>query len=167
MDDLPVRSKASLYEPLDRPWWQGTGKPSCASDPGKDGSSTSVFAVIILAGNSVAAIYHSWRDPWSVAFVLAAFLILLSLFLALRLFERLPPGSSRRVHVKAGVWVLTTVLTIMFSYRVAALMPLPLAVIIWTMAGSTIIAGFYMFFVSRDEIAAAAEERLSKVSDMA
>ncbi|KAL5222795.1 hypothetical protein ABZP36_027508 [Zizania latifolia] len=165
MGDLPVRSKASLYEPLDRPC-QGTGEPSRASDPGKDSSCTSAFAVIILAGNSVAAIYHSWRDPWSVAFVLAAFLILLSLFYALRLFERLPRGSSRRVHVKAGVWVLTTALTIMFSYRVAALMPLPVAVVIWTMAGSTIIAGFYMFFVSHNEIEATAE-RPSKVSDMA
>ena len=157
----------SDYEALD-----GSGKctdePSCSSDPSKDSSScTSAFAFTILAINCGAAIYHSRRDPWSVAFVLAAFLMLISLLCALRLFESLPRSSPRRSHVKAGVWVLSTVLTILFTYRVAALMPFPVAVVVWAMSVFTILAGFYMFFVCSDEVKAAPEERPAKVSDMA
>ncbi|KAF0921100.1 hypothetical protein E2562_038625 [Oryza meyeriana var. granulata] len=163
---LHVSSQASLHEPLERTC-KGAVEPSCSSDPSKDGLCTSFFAFIILAVNCATAIYHSRRDPWSVAFVLAAFIILLLLFYALRVFDSLPHGSLRRIHVKAGVWVLSTVLTIMFSYRVAALMPFPVAAVIWAMAGSTIVAGFYMFFVCRDDVESAAEEKPAKVADMA
>uniref|UniRef100_A0A0D9V4W9 Uncharacterized protein n=1 Tax=Leersia perrieri TaxID=77586 RepID=A0A0D9V4W9_9ORYZ len=166
MADFPVSNQASLHEPLDRTC-KGAVEPSCSSDPGKDSSCTSAFAFTILAGNCGAAIYHSRRDPWSVAFVLAAFLVLLLLFYALRVFESLPHGSPRRVYVKAAVWVLTTVLTTMFSYRVATLMPFPVAVIVWALAGCTIVAGFCLFFVCRDEVEPAAEENPVEVSDMA
>lgn len=55
----------------------------------------------------------------------------------------------------------------MFTYRVAALMPFPVAVVVWAMSVFTILAGFYMFFVCSDEVKAAPEERPAKVSDMA
>lgn len=67
------------------------------------------------------------------------------------MFERLPRGSPKRLHVKAVVWVLTATLTVMFSQRVAAMMPAPVAVIVWVMAAATILAGFYMFFLCQDE----------------
>jgi hypothetical protein len=35
----------------------------------------------------------------------------------------------------------------MFSYKVAVLMPLPVALVIWAMAASVIIGGFYAFFI--------------------
>ena len=39
----------------------------------------------------------------------------------------------------------------MFSYRVAALMPLAVAIIFWVMALSTVGAGFYLFFIYRED----------------
>lgn len=39
----------------------------------------------------------------------------------------------------------------MFSYRVAALMPLAVAIIVWAMSLSTIAGGFYLFFVFKEE----------------
>lgn len=158
-----------LTEPLEA--CQVTGprdgtKHACTSD--RDGlpSCTSVISFVVLTANCGAALYHSRNDPWAMAFVLASFLILLLLFLALRLFETLPRKSPRRAHVKAAVWLLTTALTLMFSQRVAALMPLPAAVLVWVMAVSTISAGFYMFFVCHD-VAVTAEEEPAKGVDIA
>ncbi|XP_062206685.1 uncharacterized protein LOC133908596 [Phragmites australis] len=142
-------------------------KPASASGDRHGSSLTPVFAFIILGANCAAAIYNSRHDPWAVAFVLASFLILVSLFYALRVFETLPRGSPRRAHAKAAVWSLSTVLTLMFSHRVAALLPLPVAVVVWVMAGSTIFAGFYMLFVCRDDRGATEEEAPAKLADIA
>ncbi|CAO1945764.1 unnamed protein product [Urochloa humidicola] len=148
---------------------EGATKPTSASNP-DDGSSSSCWAapsvaLVILGGNCGAAIYHSRHDPCAVAFVLASFLILASLFYALRVFETLPRGSPRRSHAKAAVWSLSTVLTLMFSHRVAGLMPFPVAAVVWAVAGSTILAGFYMLFVCRD--ATAEEAPPAKLADIA
>ena len=68
------------------------------------------FGALIL--NSALAIYNSWDDAGSVAFVLVAVAALLLLVLRLREFEM------------ATVWALTTLLTAMFAWRVAPIMPL-------------------------------------------
>lgn len=39
----------------------------------------------------------------------------------------------------------------MFSYRVAALMPIAVAIIVWVMSLSTIGAGFYLFFIYKED----------------
>lgn len=39
----------------------------------------------------------------------------------------------------------------MFSYRVAALMPFAVAIVVWAMSLSTVGAGFYLFFIYREE----------------
>jgi len=135
-----------------------------ATTGASDGSSAwaSAVALCFLAINSGVAIYHSRRDPSSVLFVVVSFVDLVLLFHLLRVFERLPPGSPKRLQVKAAVWALTTTLTVMFSQRVAALMPAPVAAVVWAMAAATILAGFCMFFVCRDDASAAADEKLAE-----
>ncbi|CAD6341822.1 unnamed protein product [Miscanthus lutarioriparius] len=63
-----------------------------------------------LTFNSALAIYNSWGDAGSVAFVLGADAALVLLFLCLREFER-GGGRGRDAKVKAAVWALTTLLT--------------------------------------------------------
>ncbi|XP_062178863.1 uncharacterized protein LOC133883530 isoform X2 [Phragmites australis] len=106
-----------------------------------------------LTFNSGMAIYRSDRDPGSVAFVVVSYLDLVLLFLCLRLFEMAPPDSPRREWLKVCVWGLTTLLTVMFSHKVAAIMPPLVAVVVWAMAFATIGGGFYAFFVHRDKAA--------------
>ncbi|TVU07957.1 hypothetical protein EJB05_41336, partial [Eragrostis curvula] len=106
-----------------------------------------------LTFNSGMAIYRSDRDPATVAFVVVSYLILVLLFLCLRLFERAPRDSPRREWLKACVWVLTTLLTVMFSHKVAAVMPPLVAVVVWAMAFATIAGGFYAFFIFQDKTA--------------
>nr|ACG43790.1 hypothetical protein [Zea mays] len=108
---------------------------------------------VFLTFNSGMAIYRSDRDPGSIAFVSGSYVDLLLLFLCLRLFERTPPDSPRRGWIKACVWGLTTLLTVMFSQKVAAIMPPLLALVVWAMAFATIGGGFYAFFIHKDKAA--------------
>jgi FlaA1/EpsC-like NDP-sugar epimerase len=104
-----------------------------------------------LTFNSGMAIYRSKGDAGSVAFVAVSYLDLLSLFYCLRLYEKSQQDDpSKRKIIKVIVWSLTTLLTVMFSYKVAALMPLPVAVIVWAMASATILGGFYAFFFHQE-----------------
>ncbi|WVZ82565.1 hypothetical protein U9M48_029819 [Paspalum notatum var. saurae] len=102
-----------------------------------------------LACNSGLAIYSSWGDAGSVAFVLAADAALLLLFLCLRELER-NGGRGRRggTRIKAAVWTLTTGLTAMFASRVAPLMPPAVGAVVVAMAVATAAAGFWVFFLS-------------------
>ncbi|CAL5036738.1 unnamed protein product [Urochloa decumbens] len=84
-----------------------------------------------LAFNSALAIRNSWGDAASVAFVLAADAALLLLFLCLRKFERVRRGGR---NTKAAVWALTTLLTVMFAWKVAPVMPPAVAGVVWVMA---------------------------------
>ncbi|CAL5050978.1 unnamed protein product [Urochloa decumbens] len=84
-----------------------------------------------LAFDSGLAIYNSWGDACSVAFVLAADAALALLFLCLRKFE-LTRGGGR--NTKAAVWALTTLLMVMFASRVAPPMPPAVAGVVWVMA---------------------------------
>lgn len=107
---------------------------------------------VFLTFNSGMAIHRSQGDAGSIAFVAVSYLDLLSLFYCLRLYEQSPHNSSKREIIKGIVWSLTTVLTVMFSYKVAALMPLPVAVIVWAMASATILGGFYAFFLHQENV---------------
>jgi hypothetical protein len=101
----------------------------------------------ILAFNSALAIRNSWGDASSVAFVLAADAALLLLFLCLARFERAAGGRSTKI----AVWLLTTLLTVMFASRVAPLMPPPVGgAVVWTMSAVTAAAGFWAFFLQVD-----------------
>jgi hypothetical protein len=103
-----------------------------------------------LTFNSVMAVYRSNGDLSAISFVGFSYLDLVLLFYCLRLYERTPPESTRREHLKMAVWLLTTMLTAAFSYKVAAIMPFPVQVLVWTMAGATVLGGFYAFFLHGD-----------------
>jgi hypothetical protein len=92
-----------------------------------------------LTFNSAFAVYNSWGDAGSVAFVLFADAALLLLFLCLREFER--AGRVRHRIIKAAAWVLTTLLTVMFASRVAPLMPPVVAALVWVMSAATAAGG--------------------------
>ncbi|CAD6337732.1 unnamed protein product [Miscanthus lutarioriparius] len=100
-----------------------------------------------LAFNSAFAIYNSWGDAGSVGFVLAADVALWLLFLCLRQFEQ-GVGRRRDTKIRAAVWALTTLLTVMFASRVAPLMPPPVRVAVWVMAVVTAAGGFWAFFLN-------------------
>jgi hypothetical protein len=99
-----------------------------------------------LTLNSALAIYNSWGDAGSVAFVLAADAALVLLFLCLRAFEQ--GGRGRDAKIKAAVWALTTLLTAMFASRVAPLVPPAVAPVVWLLAVVTAAGGFWAYFLS-------------------
>ncbi|CAL5051019.1 unnamed protein product [Urochloa decumbens] len=107
----------------------------------------SVAGFVFLTVNSTVAIYRSQGDVAAVSFVMASYASLLMLFYCLRRFEAALPGSPARDRAKVGVWLTTTLLTAMFSWRVAALMPGLVAAAVWLMAASTVIGGFYALFL--------------------
>jgi len=103
---------------------------------------------ILLTANSILAIHRSWGDAAATIFVIASYASLVLLFYFLRLFETAPPGSpAARGRARAGVWLTTTLLTAMFSWRVSALMPPPLAAAVWLTGCSMVIGGFYVLFL--------------------
>ena len=81
------------------------------------------------------------------AFVVSAYFTVLLLFWFLQLHMRASPNSDRRKQLKAAIWSLATFLTGMFAYKVAALMPWPVALVVWAMAAAMIIGGFYDFVI--------------------
>ncbi|XP_062217298.1 uncharacterized protein LOC133917415 [Phragmites australis] len=130
--------------------WRGVATPP------HDGGFTwlTMMGFWFLTLNTAMAIYSSQGDPWAIAFVAFSYLDLLLLFYCLQLFGPVHDPNSWRVRcVKASVRVLTALLTVMFSLKVAAVMPLALAIMVWALAGSTVIGGFYAFFVHRDATA--------------
>ena len=86
------------------------------------------------------AIYRSQGERWAVAFVVFSYLDFL------RWYESAEPGSLTRDRLKVVIWVLTTALTLLFTTKVAAVMPTVVVVVVWFMAFSTIGGGFYAFF---------------------
>lgn len=122
----------------------------------REGAWPSVLTIIgfgFLTFNSFMAVYRSNGDVGSISFVVFSYLVLVLLFYCLRRFETTPPESPSREHIKMAVWVLTTMLTAAFSYKVAAIMPLPVQVLVWAMAGATVFGGFYAFFIHQEKTA--------------
>jgi len=98
--------------------------------------------------------------------VAASFTDLALLFHSIHRFEGAPRGSRARSRAKAGVWVLSSILTAMFSYKVAALMPLAAAIVVWTMGAGTVLAGFFMlFFCGEAEQGSSDDEPLKAAED--
>uniref|UniRef100_J3MB93 Uncharacterized protein n=1 Tax=Oryza brachyantha TaxID=4533 RepID=J3MB93_ORYBR len=97
----------------------------------------------ILILNSGLAIYRSRADA-SVVFVLASYAALVLLFSCLAAFDRAAPGSAARGRRGRAVWALTA----MFAWKVAALMPVPVAAVVWALAVATSLGGFLTIFVN-------------------
>jgi hypothetical protein len=81
-----------------------------------------------------------------VAFVLEADAALLLLFLCLREFEW--AGRGRDAKIKAGVWPLTTLLTMIFASRVAPLISPAVAAVVWLMPVAMAAGGFWVLAVA-------------------
>jgi hypothetical protein len=121
-----------------------------------DGSGYSRLTVLgfaFLTFNSGMAIYRSESDLGTATSVAASYVDLALLFVCLRLLKRAPQDSPRRQWLKACVWVLATLLTFVFSQKVAAVMPPVVAVVVWAMAFATICGGFYALFLHQDKTA--------------
>ena len=94
-------------------------------------------------------------DAGSTAFVAASYSTLLLLFRRLRAYERLPlpggdAGGERRARLRREVWALSTLLTVMFAWKVAAAMPSwPVAAAVWAMAALTTAGGCVALFHHR------------------
>ena len=123
--------------------------PNKSKDHGISLLTGTVF--LFLTFNSGMAVYRSNGDFGAIAFMAFSYLDLVLLFYCLQWYERTTPESPHREHLKMAVWLLTTMLTAAFSYKVAAIMPFPVQVLVWAMAGATVLGGFYAFFLHREE----------------
>lgn len=110
-----------------------------------------LLGFLFLTFNSGMAIYRSLGDATAILFVCFSYGDLVLLFACLRTYERAPAGSSTRWWLKIAIWVLTTMLTMAFSYKVAAVMPPPVAVGVWLMAFATVAGGFVAFFLYNEK----------------
>lgn len=113
---------------------------------GRSFSLLTFLGFLFLTFNSGMAVCRSHGDRETVAFVVFSYVDLLALFHCLRRYENAEPASQLRDRLKIAVWVLTTALTLLFSFKVAAVMPPAVAVLVWLMAFATIAGGFYAFF---------------------
>ncbi|WVZ82518.1 hypothetical protein U9M48_029772 [Paspalum notatum var. saurae] len=129
-----------------------------------DSSALTKLGLGALAFNSALAVYNSWGDTGSIAFVLLADAALLLLFLCLRRFERArggrreEDGGGRMNNSKgaalaalaglagARLAILEEELKAMFASGVAALMPPLVAAAVWAVAVATVGGGFWAFF---------------------
>ncbi|GJN00935.1 hypothetical protein PR202_ga18162 [Eleusine coracana subsp. coracana] len=107
--------------------------------------------LVVVTLTSAVAAYRAAAagDVGSTAFVAASYATLLLLFRRLRAYERLPPeaGDDRRGRLKRDVWALCTLLTVLFTWKVAALMPSwHVPAVVWTMAVLTVLGGFFALF---------------------
>jgi hypothetical protein len=128
-------------------------KPTPQDREGAWPSLLTIIGFAFLTFNSFMAVYRSNGDVGAISFVAFSYSVLVLLFYCLRRFETTPPESPSRDRIKMAVWLLTTLLTAAFSYKVAAIMPLPVQVLVWAMAGATVLGGFYAFFIHQEKAA--------------
>ncbi|CAN6230859.1 unnamed protein product [Urochloa humidicola] len=110
-----------------------------------------LIAFLFLTMNSATAIVRSRRDKMAVAFIGFTYADLVALFLCLRMYEQARAGSVKRTWLKIAVWVQTALLTFAFSGKVAAVMPAPVAVMVWLVGFATVAGGFVAFFVCKEK----------------
>ncbi|CAL5045848.1 unnamed protein product [Urochloa decumbens] len=106
--------------------------------------------LLVLTLSSGAAVCRAAGDTASVAFIATttSYVTLLLLFACLRAYERAAGG--RRDRLRRSVWALSTLLTVMFAWRVAAMMPYwPAALVVWVLAAATTVGGFVALFHRR------------------
>ncbi|PUZ62223.1 hypothetical protein GQ55_4G339600 [Panicum hallii var. hallii] len=104
--------------------------------------------LLVLTLSSGAAACRAAGDAASIAFVLAGYVG------APAAPRRAPPGEAadngRKGRLRRAVWSLSTLLTVMFAWRVAAVMPnWPAALLVWALAAATTVGGFVALFHRR------------------
>ncbi|KAL6888249.1 hypothetical protein ACP4OV_009275 [Aristida adscensionis] len=108
-----------------------------------------VIGFAFLTFNSGMAVYRSNWDLRTILFVAFSYLDLVMIFHCLRQYEKTPFGSPDRERLKIIVWILTTMLTIVFSFKVAEVMPFPMQIVVWAMAWATVFGGCCALFLHR------------------
>ncbi|KAJ8513833.1 hypothetical protein OPV22_004267 [Ensete ventricosum] len=141
--ELPVSENKTERKPEQRP-----ASPPLQADDSNGFSLLTIIALLFLTVNSLDVAYRSRHDPPTLAFVVFAYSDLMVLLFCLKRMERLPLEGRERL--KFPVWALSTALILAFSWRVAAVMPLVLAVVVWLMSGSVAVGGFYGLFIYRE-----------------
>ncbi|CAL5050873.1 unnamed protein product [Urochloa decumbens] len=115
----------------------------------RDASGIVPTAIVVLTLTCVAAIYRAATagDVCSVAFVVVSYGALILLLRSLRAYELAPPeAAAERERLRLRVWALCTLLTGLFAWKVAGVVPLPLAVGVWAVAAATSAGGFLLLF---------------------
>jgi Family of unknown function (DUF6490) len=112
-----------------------------------------ITAFVFLTYNFCIATYRSRNKPWDLSFLISCYVELVMFFCCLKKHENLPADASTelRDRVKGAVWVLSTLLTCTFIWRISQIMPCYLNVIMWSMSASVIAVGFYFFFLFKGE----------------
>ncbi|CAN6230853.1 unnamed protein product [Urochloa humidicola] len=108
-----------------------------------------LLGFFFLTFNSFTAVFRAEGDRAAIFFVAFSYVDLVLLFACLRLYERAPADSFTRKRMKMAVWILTTLLTVAFAYRVAAVMPLPMAALVCVMTAVALVGIYNAFSVHR------------------
>ncbi|XP_052144972.1 uncharacterized protein LOC127764177 [Oryza glaberrima] len=125
---------------------------------GRGFSWLTAMGFLFLSFNSGVAIYRSQGDAGSIAFVTFSYVGLVLLFWVLRRFDGAAVSlQSRRKRVLVTVWVLSGLLTVLFGWKVATVMPLPIAAVVWAMAVTAMAGLSWAFSFFGEEPPSAAE----------
>ena len=130
------------------------GRPALWRLAKYDPSWISGIGLVFLFVNSIATIIKNIHEPSTVAFVAFANLDVVLLYVCLSRFDAANPKGKE--SLKAAVWLLATILTVLFCHRVAGIMPPAVAGIVWGLGAVSISASFYALFVYKDNEAPAA-----------
>ncbi|WOL09158.1 hypothetical protein Cni_G17911 [Canna indica] len=108
----------------------------------------SALGLIFLTVNVTSVARRSLHRPGTLFFVVFSYLDLVLLFVCLSLFQRLGPEArpEKRRRLKAAIWLLATALNLGFAWRMALLLPWPVAVTVWVTSMCVAAGGFYGLF---------------------
>ncbi|KAJ1257993.1 hypothetical protein BS78_10G039300 [Paspalum vaginatum] len=109
-------------------------------------------AIVVLTVTCALAIHRAVAagDAASVAFVGVSYGALLLLLRSLRAYELALGDADDRGPLRRRVWALSALLTAMFAWKVAAVVPWwPAAVIVWAAAAATSAGGFFALSLHR------------------
>eukprot|EP00268_Persea_americana_P004772 TRINITY_DN11542_c1_g1_i1.p1 TRINITY_DN11542_c1_g1~~TRINITY_DN11542_c1_g1_i1.p1 ORF type:complete len:196 (-),score=7.70 TRINITY_DN11542_c1_g1_i1:548-1135(-) len=105
----------------------------------------------ILTVSTIFSAIRARHDLPTLSFVISIYVFLMLLFWCLHLHDRSPHDTKRKERLKVPIWLFATILNVLFAYRVSTILPLSLDFLVWAMAASTSLCGFYFFFIYRDD----------------
>ncbi|CAN6191229.1 unnamed protein product [Urochloa humidicola] len=125
-------------------------------EPAYDARVLTCAGVVVLTITCSVTTYRSVAagDIGSVAFVIVSYGALLLLLRFLRAYDKMvmaaeAAAAADREQLRRKVWALCTLLTAMFAWKVAGVMPWPVAIGVWTAAAATSAGGFVLMFRQR------------------
>ncbi|KAJ8649571.1 hypothetical protein MRB53_002594 [Persea americana] len=110
-----------------------------------------LLVILILTVTSVFSVIRARHDVPTLAFIISMYVCLVLLFYCLYVHDTLPANSQQKEKMRVPIWFLATILNVLFAYRVSTMLPLTLDCLVWAMAGSTSLLGFYVFFIYKED----------------